>query len=70
MNNETPTITACNLRTGRHYKCTLSKGTKCYYVGEVLNYYGKGKHYEYRIHKNTMYVDHLDLRFYVNDCIE
>ncbi len=61
--NSAKTLRALELRTGRAHTAKIIKETKCYYTIEIKNYYLNGNSLVERIHKNTMYIDYLDITF-------
>ncbi len=58
-------IKASDLTNGKQYDCKIVKETTCYYTVDVLGYYTNGHDCVVRIHKNTMYIDHMHLSFFI-----
>jgi len=54
---------AVDLTTGRHYDVEVTRETKCYYIGNLLNYRGQFR-WSFRVHKKTMNIDHMYLSFF------
>ncbi len=61
--NSAKTLRALERRTGRGHTAKIIRETKCYYTIEIENYYFNGNSLVERIHKNTMHIDYLDIKF-------
>ena len=57
-------LRASELTTGHRYIAKIIKETKCYYTIEIKGYYTNGNSLVERIHKNTMYIDYMHMKFY------